>query len=69
MITLDRLINVLGGFGVRLQQPCRVARSTPLRSVVLPESVDGRGVVTGDVLLAVNAQSVDEALDLSLIHI
>lgn len=63
MITLDRLINVLGGFGVRLQQPCRVARSTPLRSVVLPESVDGRGVVTGDVLLAVNAQSVDEALD------
>lgn len=60
MITLDRLINVLGGYGARLRVTS-VVRSTELRSVVLPEIVDGR-TVSGDVLLAVGATSVDEAL-------
>ena len=61
MITLDRLVNVLGGYGVRLH-PGPVHRSAELRSVALPEVVGGR-VVSGDVLLAVGAGSADEALD------
>ncbi|BBX20503.1 PucR family transcriptional regulator [Mycolicibacterium duvalii] len=60
MITLDRLINVLGGYGARLRVTS-VDRSTELRSVVLPEVVDGR-TVSGDVLLAVGAPSAEEAL-------
>ncbi|MFB1295102.1 PucR family transcriptional regulator [Mycobacterium sp. pW049] len=60
MITLDRLINVLGGYGVRWQGGS-ADRQTELRSVVLPETVDGR-TVAGDVLLAVGATSVVEAL-------
>lgn len=60
MITLDRLVNVLGGYGARLQCTS-IARSTELHSVVLPETVDGR-TVTGDVLLAVGAESTTEAL-------
>lgn len=56
MITLDRLVNVLGGYGVR-SRPGAVARSAGLRSVVIPEPG-----VTGDVLLAIGASSVDEAL-------
>ncbi|UXA17127.1 CdaR family transcriptional regulator [Mycobacterium sp. SMC-4] len=60
MITLDRLINVLGGYGARLRVTS-VVRSTELRSVVLPEVVDGR-TVSGDVLLAVGASTAEEAL-------
>ncbi|TXI42174.1 MAG: PucR family transcriptional regulator [Mycobacterium sp.] len=60
MITLDRLVNVLGGYGVRLTH-CPVPRSAELRSVALPETVGGR-VVRGDVLLAVGAAGPDEAL-------
>ncbi|WP_041782191.1 PucR family transcriptional regulator [Mycolicibacterium chubuense] len=60
MITLDRLINVLGGYGARLLAGS-AARSTELRSVVLPEVVDGR-TVAGDVLLAVGAASPAEAV-------
>lgn len=60
MITLDRLINVLGGYGARLRVTS-VVRSTELRSVVLPEVVDGR-TVSGDVLLAVGASCAEEAL-------
>lgn len=62
MVTLDRLINVLGGYGVRLRAPangsCPAPRSTELRSVVMHEP----GPVIGDVLLAVGAGSVAEAL-------
>ena len=36
MITLDRLVNVLGGYGVRSRLGT-VARSAGLRSVVIPE--------------------------------
>lgn len=56
MITLDRLVNVVGGYGVAARL-CAVPRSTELRSVVVPEAV------TGDVLLALGAGSVAEALD------
>lgn len=61
MVRLDRLVNVLGGYGLRLLR-CPVPRSTELRSVVLHEQADGRTVV-GDVLFAVGARSVDEAVE------
>ncbi|ORB86723.1 PucR family transcriptional regulator [Mycobacterium kansasii] len=60
MITLDRLVNVLGGYGVRLRWSS-VSRSTELRSVVIHETATARSVV-GDVLLAVGAGSVREAV-------
>ncbi|BBY79488.1 helix-turn-helix domain-containing protein [Mycolicibacterium pulveris] len=60
MVTLDRLVNVLGSYGVRLRF-CPVPRSTELSSVVLHETVGGRTVV-GDVLMAVGARSVKEAV-------
>lgn len=59
MVRLDRLVNVLGGYGVRLCNRPR-ARSTLLRSVAIPDASD-RPVV-GDVLLAVGAASVAEAV-------
>ncbi|WP_182907714.1 CdaR family transcriptional regulator [Microbispora sp. H13382] len=59
MITLDRLVNVLGAYGVRLcGRPDR--RTARLRSVAIPDATDGR--VTGDVLVAVGAGSVTEAV-------
>lgn len=60
-MTLDRLVNVLGGYGVRLRA-CPVSRSSELRSVALPESAADGAVVTGDVLLAMSAKSIEEAL-------
>ncbi|ANI41683.1 PucR family transcriptional regulator [Mycolicibacterium vaccae] len=60
MITLDRLINVLGGYGARWHGGS-ADRQTELRSVVLPEEVDGR-TVSGDVLLAVGAASQTQAM-------
>lgn len=60
MITLDRLVNVLGGYGARLHRgPAQ--RTTELRSVALPETVNGK-VVGGDVLLAIGISTVEEAL-------
>lgn len=59
MITFDRLINVLGGYGVRLRWSS-VPRSTELRSVVIHEP-DQQRAATGDVLLAVGAGSLHEA--------
>ncbi|MFD0663809.1 hypothetical protein [Thermocatellispora tengchongensis] len=59
MITLDRLVNVLGGYGVRLRgRPA--TRSALLRSVAVADPTDAR--VAGDVLLAVGAASVTEAV-------
>lgn len=59
MITLDRLVNVLGGYGVRLRWSS-LPRSTELRSVVIHENTpDGQAM--GDVLLAIGAGSLDEA--------
>ncbi|OBH08921.1 CdaR family transcriptional regulator [Mycobacterium sp. E1747] len=60
MITLDRLVNVLGGYGVRLGWSS-VPRSTELRSVVIHE-VSGERSVVGDVLLAIGAGSLGEAV-------
>jgi len=60
VVTLDRLVNVLGSYGVRLQF-CPVPRSTEVRSVALHENAGGLRV-TGDVLLAVGAESVAEAV-------
>jgi len=60
VVTLDRLVNVLGGYGVRLRF-CPISRSTQLAGVVIHEAVDGQTVV-GDVLLAIGARSVDEAV-------
>ncbi|GAA2832088.1 PucR family transcriptional regulator [Nonomuraea rubra] len=59
MITLDRLVNVLGGYGVRLcGRP--EARSAWLRSVAMPDAGDRH--VTGDLLLAVGSRSIGEAV-------
>jgi hypothetical protein len=60
VVTLDRLVNVLGSYGVRLRF-CPIPRSKELGSVVIPE-VAGGATVIGDVLLAIGARSVDEAL-------
>ena len=60
MVTLDRLVNVLGSYGVRLRF-CPIPRSTELRSVIMHEVTDDRTVV-GDVLLGIGARSVKEAV-------
>ncbi|MGH3552385.1 MAG: PucR family transcriptional regulator, partial [Mycobacterium sp.] len=60
MITLDRLVNVLGSYGVRLRWSS-VPRSTELRSVVIHEAA-ADGPVVGDVLLAIGAGSLREAV-------
>ncbi len=60
MITLDRLVNVLGSYGARLRWSS-VARSTELRSVVIHEAAADRQAV-GDVLLAIGAGSPREAV-------
>ncbi|MGB3476736.1 MAG: helix-turn-helix domain-containing protein [Mycobacterium sp.] len=60
MVTLDRLVNVVGSYGVRLRF-CSIPRTTRLSSVVMHE-VTGERVVVGDVLLAVGARSVKEAV-------
>ncbi|GGP75108.1 PucR family transcriptional regulator [Saccharothrix coeruleofusca] len=57
MVRLDRLVNVLGGYGVRLAC-CPVSRSLELRSVAVREP----GAVGGDVFLAVGAESVHQAV-------
>jgi hypothetical protein len=60
VVTLDRLVNVLGSYGVRLRF-CPIPRSTELRSVVMHERTEDRTVV-GDVLLGIGARSVKEAV-------
>lgn len=59
VITLDRLVNVLGGYGV-VSRLGAVPRSTELRDVVLPEPG-----VSGDVVLAIGADGVAEAVRLA----
>jgi hypothetical protein len=60
VVTLDRLVNVLGSYGVRLRF-CPIPRSTELRSVILHEVTENRTVL-GDVLLGIGARSVEEAV-------
>ena len=55
MVTLDRLVNVLGSYGVRLCNSA-IPRSAVLRSVVLHEGDRRDRPVVGDVLLGVGAQ-------------
>lgn len=55
MVKLDRLITVLGGYGVRLVGP-GVARNTELRSIAMHDPTD-TSPVSGDVFLAVGVQS------------
>ena len=61
MVTLDRLANVLGGYGIRLRL-CSVPRSTQLRSVVI-HGADQDPAEVGDVLLGIGARSVSEVVD------
>ncbi|MEV0338945.1 helix-turn-helix domain-containing protein [Nocardia sp. NPDC050713] len=61
MVTLDRLANILGGYGVRLRLGS-VPRSTPLRSVVI-HGADEDTAEVGDVLLGIGARSVSEVVD------
>ncbi|MET9260108.1 helix-turn-helix domain-containing protein [Amycolatopsis sp. NPDC004079] len=61
MVTLDRLVNVLGGYGARLCC-CPVAREVALRDVVMDDPADPRGL-RGDVYLAVGVESVREAVE------
>ncbi|MGW5052167.1 PucR family transcriptional regulator [Actinokineospora sp. NPDC004072] len=58
MVRLDRLVNVLGGYGVRLAC-CPVSRSVELRSVAMREADGDAG---GDVYLAIGAESVGQAV-------
>ncbi|MGO4618044.1 PucR family transcriptional regulator [Nocardia sp. 2YAB30] len=61
MVTLDRLANVLGGYGVRLRLGS-IPRSTPLRSVVI-HGADEDPMEVGDVLLGIGARSISEVVD------
>jgi hypothetical protein len=60
MVTLDRLVNVLGGYGTRLCC-CPVSREIALRSVAMYDATDAR-TVSGDVFVAVGADSVTAAV-------
>jgi hypothetical protein len=61
MVRLDRLVNVLGGYGVRLCC-CPVPRSAEVRGVVLRDATDPERA-SGDLFLAVGAGSVAEAVE------
>src|SRR5690606_40804228 len=62
MLKLDRLVNVLGGYGARLV--CAPSsRDVPLRSVVVHDPTDP-APATGDVFLAVGVESAAEAVRL-----
>ncbi|MBF6338746.1 helix-turn-helix domain-containing protein [Nocardia abscessus] len=61
MVTLDRLANVLSGYGIRVRLGS-VPRSAPLRSVVI-HGADPDPTEVGDVLLGIGARSVSEVVD------
>ncbi|WP_040790564.1 PucR family transcriptional regulator [Nocardia paucivorans] len=60
MVRLDHLVNVLGGYGVRLRY-CPVPRTTTIRSVAMFDATSSESA-TGDIFLAVGARSVREAV-------
>ncbi|MEY7972196.1 helix-turn-helix domain-containing protein [Saccharomonospora xinjiangensis] len=64
MVTLDRLINVLGGYGVR---PLAVgpSRSAELHSVIVHDPADSATPV-GDAVLAVGVRELRRAVDLAV---
>lgn len=61
MVTLDRLANVLSGYGVRLRLGS-VPRATELRSVVIYQ-VDADPAEAGDVLLGIGARSTAQVAE------
>ncbi|MEV7009513.1 helix-turn-helix domain-containing protein [Streptosporangium sp. NPDC051022] len=63
MLRLDRLVNVLGGYGARLCH-APASREVELRSVVVHDPTDTRPA-TGDVFLAVGVDSAAEAVRLA----
>ncbi|WP_017976337.1 PucR family transcriptional regulator [Actinopolyspora halophila] len=63
MVKLDRLITVLGGYGVRLAGT-GAARETELRSVAMHDPTDDSPAV-GDVFLAVGVESPERAAELA----
>ncbi|MFC4003728.1 PucR family transcriptional regulator [Prauserella oleivorans] len=63
MVTLDRLVNVLGGYGARLIGP-RAERDVELHSVAMHDPTADEPVV-GDVFLAVGVPSVTRGLELA----
>ncbi|GGO61030.1 PucR family transcriptional regulator [Nonomuraea cavernae] len=63
MLKLDRLVNVLGGYGARLWS-APASRDVALRSVVVHDPTDPRAA-TGDVFLAVGVESAAEAVRLA----
>lgn len=60
MVRLDHLVNVLGGYGVRLRC-CPVSRATMIRSVAVHDAT-GADPAPGDIFLAVGAGSVSAAV-------
>ncbi|WP_285760576.1 PucR family transcriptional regulator [Nocardiopsis ansamitocini] len=63
MTNIDRLVNILGGYGVQLFGPDSV-RGTPLRSVAMNDPAGGE-TVFGDLFLAVGVASVARAVRLA----
>ncbi|MGJ7908055.1 PucR family transcriptional regulator [Actinopolyspora sp. H202] len=63
MVKLDRLITVLGGYGVRLVGP-RAAREVELRSIVMHDPTE-TSPAFGDVFLAVGVESSRRAVELA----
>lgn len=63
MVKLDRLINVLGGYGARLLGSAG-SRAIELRSVAIHDPTD-TARTAGDAFLAVGVPSVPEAVDLA----
>ncbi|MEU0517319.1 helix-turn-helix domain-containing protein [Streptosporangium sp. NPDC006007] len=63
MLRLDRLVNVLGGYGARLCS-APASREVGLRSVVVHDPTDPRPA-TGDVFLAVGVDSASDAVRLA----
>lgn len=63
MVTLDRLVNVLGGYGARLCCSPR-SREVALSDVVMHDPADPREP-RGDVFLAVGTDSIGEAVELA----
>ncbi|WP_336207312.1 PucR family transcriptional regulator [Nonomuraea sp. LPB2021202275-12-8] len=63
MLKLDRLVNVLGGYGARLLS-APASREVELRSVAVHDPADPRPA-SGDVFLPVGVESADEAVRLA----
>jgi len=63
MVRLDRLVNVLGRYGVRFH-PSSASRDSELRSIVVHDATDPR-LDSGDVYIAVGVDSAARAVELA----